>query len=202
MSHATTPRQSQAERTRARKDQVIQAAIRYFGQDGYHGARLADIAKAAGITEPGLLHHYPSKVQLLMDVLAERDRVDHDRFDPSMHGDAAGLLPSLQNLVAYNQTVPGLVQLFSVLVAESIDKTHPAHSFFQDRYKNLRQQSLEAVRKAQSQGEVRGDIPAEDLVVMIYAMMDGLQVQWLYDPKSIRMDQVFDQFMKLLKPVG
>ena len=85
MEEKSPPRRTQAERTRQRKEQVIQAAIRFFGQHGYHGAKLSDIAKAAGVTEPGLLHHYPSKVSLLMDVLAGRDRIDRDRTGARTH---------------------------------------------------------------------------------------------------------------------
>src|SRR5512135_3831933 len=81
MSEKTVPRRTQAERTRQRKEQVIREAIRFFGQNGYHGAKLADIAKAAGVTEPGLLHHFPSKAHLLMEVLAERDRINRERFE-------------------------------------------------------------------------------------------------------------------------
>jgi AcrR family transcriptional regulator len=200
MSSTTSLRRTQAERTSSRKEQIIRAAIHFFGQHGFHGTRLADIAKAAGVTEPGLLHHYPSKVQLLMDVLAERDRTDRERFNPSGRGAAGDLLASLQALVEYNQTVPGLVQLFTVLVAESIDEQHPGHEFFMRRYQDVRQRNLEALRQAQAQGEVRDDIPAEDLVVLLFALMDGLQIQWLYEPGSIHMAQVFDQFVKLLKP--
>ena len=200
MTDPTTSKRTQAERTSLRKEQVIREAIRFFGQRGFHGARMADIAKAAGVTEPGLLHHYPSKVQLLMDVLAERDRIDRERFDPSRQGMAGDLLASLQALVEYNQTVPGLVQLFTVLVAESIDEQHPGHEFFMQRYQNVRQQSLETLRQSQRQGEVRDDIAAEDMVVLVYALMDGLQIQWLYEPGAVRMAHLFDQFAKLLKP--
>lgn len=199
MTDSTTPRRTQAERTRLRKEQVIHAAIRFFGQHGFHGARLADIAKAAGITEPGLLHHYPSKVQLLMDVLSERDRIDRERFTPAAGEGAGGLLASLQALVEYNQTVPGLVQLFTVLVAESIDERHPGHEFFMRRYQNVRQQSIDSLRQAQTQGEVRDDIPAEDLVVLVFALMDGLQIQWLYEQDKVNMARLFEQFIKLVR---
>jgi AcrR family transcriptional regulator len=200
MSNPTSPRRTQAERTSSRKEQIIRAAIHLFGQHGFHGTRLVDIAKAAGVTGPGLLHHYPSKVQLLMDVLAERDRTDRERFNPSGRGAAGDLLASLQALVEYNQTVPGLVQLFTVLVAESIDEQHPGHEFFMRRYQDVRQRNLEALRHAQAHGDIRDDIPAQDLVVMLFALMDGLQIQWLYEPEAIHMAQVFDQFVKLLKP--
>src|SRR5512136_2159560 len=205
MSEKTKPsgapyrRRTQAERTQQRKGQVIREAIRFFGQNGYHGAKLADIAKAAGVTEPGLLHHFPSKAHLLMEVLAERDRIDREKFDPPRHAGMKDPLIPLQELVEYNETVPGLVQLFTVLVAESIDEKHPAHEFFKRRYQNIREQDIAVLREAQARGEIRSDIPAEDLVIMLFAMMDGLQVQWLYDPEQIKMARLFEQFLKLLR---
>ena len=199
MRKKTTPRRTQAERTQQRKAQIIREAIRSFGQDGYHGARLADIAKAAGVTGPGLLHHFPSKAHLLMEVLAERDRLDHARFSSAQRAETKSPLLPLQELVDYNETVPGLVQLFTVLVAESIDEKHPAHEFFKQRYQKIREQDVVVLREAQARGEVRTDIPAEDLVIMLFAMMDGLQVQWLYEPEHINMARLFEQFLRLFK---
>ena len=199
MSEKTTPRRTQAERTKQRKEQVIREAIRFFGQNGYHGAKLSDIAKAAGVTEPGLLHHFHSKMHLLMEVLAERDRIDRKRFDPSLRDGLKAPLAPLQELVEYNETVPGLVQLFTVLVAESINEKHPAHEFFKQRYQNIREQNIAVLREAQARGEIRTDIPAEDLVIMLFAMMDGLQVQWLYEPEHVKMARLFEQFLRLLR---
>ncbi len=193
------PRRTQAERTRQRKKQVIHAAIHYFGQYGYHGARLSDIAQAAGVTEPGLLHHFPSKENLLMEVLAERDRIDHERFDPGLHAEPGHPLISLQKLAEHNETVPGLVQLFTVLVAESIDDQHPGHDFFRRRYQDLRDQTIEVIQLAQAQGEIRADIPARDLAILLFAMMDGLQIQWLYEPQKIDMARLFAQFLGLIQ---
>lgn len=199
MSDKPKPRRTQAERTRQRKEQIIRAAIRFFGQDGYHGATLADIAKAAGVTQPGLLHHFPSKAHLLMEVLAERDRIDRERFGPPAPTETKSPLSPLQELAKYNETVPGLVQLFTVLVAESIDRQHPAHEFFKQRYQDIRERNIAALKEAQARGEIRRDIPAEDLAVMLFAMMDGLQVQWLYEPEKIEMARLFEQFLGLFK---
>ncbi|HEX3050364.1 MAG TPA: TetR/AcrR family transcriptional regulator [Aggregatilineaceae bacterium] len=199
MSEKSRPRRTQAERTRQRKEQVIREAIRFFGQNGYHGTKLADIANAAGVTEPGLLHHFPSKAHLLMEVLAERDRIDRERFGPSLHDGMKAPLVLLQELVEYNETVPGLVQLFTVLVAESIDKMHPGHEFFKRRYQMMREQSIAVLKAAQARGEIRSDILAEDLVIMLFALMDGLQVQWLYESEQIKMAHLFEQFLRLLE---
>jgi AcrR family transcriptional regulator len=199
MIEKTMPRRTQTERTRQRKEQVIREAIRFFGQNGYHGAKLADIAKAAGVTEPGLLHHFPSKAHLLMEVLAERDRIDRERFGPFLHNGTKAPLVPLQELMEYNETVPGLVQLFTVLVAESIDEKQPGHEFFKRRYQNIREQIIAVLSEAQARGEIRSDIPVEDLAIMLFAMMDGLQVQWLYEPEQIKMARLFEQFLRLLR---
>jgi AcrR family transcriptional regulator len=199
MSKSTIPRRTQAQRTLQRKKQLIHAAIRFFGQYGFHGARLADIAKAAGVTEPGLLHHFPSKEDLFMEVLAERDQLDKELYDPATHAKEGEPLSSLQELVEHNETVPGLVQLFTVLVAESIDRHHPGHKFFKRRYQDLREQTVDVILRAQASGEIRNDIPADDLVIMLFAMMDGLQIQWLYESEKINMAGLFDQFLALLK---
>jgi AcrR family transcriptional regulator len=193
------PRRTQAERSLQRKEQIIHEAMRFFGQYGYHGARLADIARAAGVTEPGLLHHFPSKAHLLMEVLAERDRRDRERYDPTNVQQAGDPLNTLRDLVEHNETVPGLVQLFSVLVAESIYEQHPGHNFFRQRYKDLRDRTVDVLNKAQARGEIRKDIPAKDLVVLLWAMMDGLQIQWLYEPQEIDMARLFEQFLGLLR---
>jgi AcrR family transcriptional regulator len=198
MTETIAPRRTQAERTQQRKEQLIRAAIRFFGQNGYHGAKLADIARAAGVTEPGLLHHFPTKAHLLMEVLAERDRVDRERFDPSLNDGTKPPLVPYEELVQYNETVPGLVQLFTVLVAESVDEQHPAHEFFKGRYQKLREATVSLLKAAQAAGEIRDDLPAEDLVVMLFAMMDGLQVQWLYEPAQVDMARIFEQFVRLL----
>lgn len=199
MTKLQTPRRSQAERTRASKEKIIQAASEYFAQQGYRGARMADIAKAANLTEPGLLHHFPSKNHLLMAVLAERDRVDRVRFDPSVSSEKGDLLASLEQLVEFNETVPGLVQLFTILVAESIQDQHPGHDFFKQRYQSAREQDSEFLRQGQAQGHIRADISVEDLVIMLYAMMDGLQIQWLFEPEKIDMARIFRQFVRLLR---
>jgi hypothetical protein len=133
-----------------------------------------------------------------MEVLAERDRLDHERFDPALHEQAGDSLSSLNKLVEHNESVPGLVQLFTVLVAESIDEEHPGHNFFRQRYQDLRDQAVDLMKNAQLHKEIRDDIPAEDLVVLLYAMMDGLQIQWLYEPGKISMAHLFEEFLRLL----
>lgn len=50
-------------------DTVLAAAIRAFVLTGYHGASMRSIAGLAGMSVPGVYHHYASKQDLLVRVL-------------------------------------------------------------------------------------------------------------------------------------
>lgn len=199
MKRSQTPRRTQVERTRASREKIIHSATEAFAQKGFRGAKMADIAKAANLTEPGLLHHFPSKTHLLMEVLKERDRIDGERMRNTLQKNGNHLLDAGVELVEHNQTVPGLVQLFNLLVAESISPDHPAHDYFIERYQRERSHWVQALTQAQQAGEVRADIDAETLAVLVFAMMDGLQVQWLMEPEKIDMSALFRRMMDMLR---
>ncbi len=49
---------------------IIEAAATVFRRKGYHGATMAEIAAAVNLTAGSLYHHFPSKQDLLIAVLA------------------------------------------------------------------------------------------------------------------------------------
>jgi len=95
---------------------ILQAAKALFSANGSRGTSLASIASAAGLSQPGLLHHFPSKSALLLAVLADRDREDGELSSARLTGDGLDILTALASLVEHNQGQPEIVRLFSVLL--------------------------------------------------------------------------------------
>jgi AcrR family transcriptional regulator len=62
-----------------RRATIIEAAGRLFGERGYEGTRLDDIAAATGVTKPILYRHFDSKRALYVALL-ERHREDLGSF--------------------------------------------------------------------------------------------------------------------------
>lgn len=191
-----TPRKPtrRGERTRSA---ILAAAIPLFARHGYRGAPLASVADAARLTQPGLLHHFPSKEHLLMAVLEERDRENIRWMSETWYDGGSAALRTLVSLVAHNTTTPELVQLFTVLVGEGVSESHPAHEYFADRYARLRQGIRRAVQQGQDTGEFRSDVDPAVLASLLLAVMDGLQIQWLLD-RDREMPPVFEAFVDIL----
>ncbi|HEY4993755.1 MAG TPA: TetR/AcrR family transcriptional regulator [Nakamurella sp.] len=62
-----TPRLSRS----ARRTQLLAAAKIVFVTQGYHAAAMDDIAVRAGVSKPVLYQHFPSKLELYLDLLGE-----------------------------------------------------------------------------------------------------------------------------------
>ena len=56
-------------RGRVRRKLLIETALVAFAAHGFRGVSLATIARQAGISEPGLIHHFPTKADLLLAVI-------------------------------------------------------------------------------------------------------------------------------------
>lgn len=163
-----------------RREQILAVATEMFGKSGFRGVSLADIAAQVGISQPGLIHHFPSKEELLIATLERRDaessRVIEEAFRDSSAVDA------LLSLCRHNMANPSSARLYAVESAESLEADHPAHEFFLRRYARVRGTVAERVRRDQKLGLVQADVDPAAFATGVIALMDGLQVQWLLDP--------------------
>ena len=188
------PRGSYA-KTEARRQEILAAAFEVFASSGYRAGSLKDVADKVGLTQAGLLHHFPSKEALLEAVLTLRDEESVDRLGTA---DAKGmdLLRGLVELTRYNTTIPGLVSLYCVLSAEATDPEHPAHGYFLRRYAWVREIISEAFAEVTRQGKLRPGLVPLAATRQLIALMDGLQVQWLLDNTSVDMPAEVAAFLE------
>ena len=183
-SPVTRKAQQPREETIRKREDILKAALQTFGSRGYKSGSLAEIADQVGITHAGVLHHFGSKDQLLLDVLVYRDQADVAHLEGQHIPGGGGLFTHLVSTAALNAKRPGIVQAYAVLSGDSVTDGHPAKDWFRARYAQLRLEVGEALR------EVCGDTPPSDQIVddaaaSILAVMDGLQIQWLLDPDNV-----------------
>lgn len=179
-----------------RRAAILEAAREVIAERGYRGTSLAAVAERVGLTQPGLLHYFPSKEHLLVAVLEARDRWDTAAFlaGPS----DSWRLSHLEQLVEYNAMRPGVVQTFTALVGESVTGGHPAREYFVERYAHARARLADLLR-AEFGDRLAGGRTPEQVAPLLIAVLDGLQTQWLLDP-AVDMSAAFRDFVALLGP--
>jgi AcrR family transcriptional regulator len=180
---------------RAKRRDILDQATALFGEAGYRGTSLREIAARCDLSHPGLLHHFPTKESLLLAVLEHRDEVDQERVSAGGPRGAAALL-RLVELVALNATRRGIVELFTVLSAEATAADHPAHHYFVERYRTLVAELTTAYAQARASGNLRPGVDPEPAARELVALMDGLQIQWLLDDTSVDMAAAVDAHLR------
>jgi AcrR family transcriptional regulator len=179
-----------------RKAEIVDAAIAFFAEHGYRGASIAAIADAVDLTLPGLLHHFPSKADLLVAVLEERDRRGAAAVEEASGG---SVLASLALLADRNAASRELVQLFTVLVGEAaVTDDHPAHAHFAERYRAVIASVGDRLAADQRAGALPAGTDCELTARIVLAAMDGLQIQWLFD-ESFDMARAIEALADLLE---
>lgn len=163
----------------ASRERILAAAMQVFAAHGYRGGSLNDVARLAGLTRAGLLHHYPSKEAMLLALLDQRD----ERLNVSdQAGDGESifvLIERLPDLIAAILEDRALVQLAHALTAEAAESTHPAHAWATHRQALLRQRLAASITGSIRSGELPATLDPDSLAAVLLAVVEGMEAQWL-----------------------
>ncbi len=172
---------TQARRTTSKgsaaRARIIDAAVQVFASDGYRAGSLSAIAQAAGLTQQGLLHYFPSKAKLLLAVVEDRDARTAEVIRSTQSDDTS--LDAFVDGVRHNTNEPHLVELMTVLSAEATSPDHPTRAWFVSRYADLVARLAAGVAIEQSAGRWSADIEPVKAARIIVGLADGLRLQRL-----------------------
>ncbi|NYF12268.1 AcrR family transcriptional regulator [Pseudoclavibacter sp. JAI123] len=184
LSYSSIPRYSRRDVTpHPRRDEILDAATRVFTVKGFNAASIREIAVEAGMSHTGVLHHFPDKAVLLETLLERRGQ----RAATEVGLDFSTGLSYLRGLLALatrDVAKPEGLLMFSIVSAEALAPTHPAHASIARWYEFLRSTALDALADLQERGlYARADVPLELAAVQIAGLRAGLTQQWLLAPE-------------------
>lgn len=168
----------------ARREQILSEAMRIIGERGYFGFGIRDLAQRCGMTVSGTIHHFGSKEQLLISLLERRDgeaiHTDPADYDPSGQDAASSvgqLRTALRAIVERNSRTPEVIRLFTMLRAEAIRESHPAHAWFRQRRANSIDRLAEALTPV--------DSAPRSTALQIVILMHGLEEEWIRSGQTL-----------------
>ena len=167
-----------------RLETILDAATELMSKYGFYGTSLERISDEVGISKQNLIYYVKNKKNLMMLIIEKRydETTEFNAFltdhDPEIiPGAAPATLPAYYRMLArVNEKRPNFVQLFSMLNAEALEPSHPAHTYFAQR----NQWAID--RNAHIRWSVPDGINWRDTMMTANAAMDGIQIYWLRDP--------------------
>ena len=191
-----------------KRARILNEAVVLFGEHGYAGTSLADIANAADISKAGLLHHFSSKDELFCKVLERRDREDAlsilvespagegdtveapvdtignlDTLDVAGASDLDGnpwvLLERYIELLERNVAHRDLTAIYTATAVSVLDAEHPAHRWMANHLNSAVERFESSFEAGKTAGLVDPQMPSRLVARSLVALVDGLQLQWL-----------------------
>lgn len=182
-------------RGRKRRAEILQGARKLFAQRGFRGTSLAMLAEEIGITDAGLLYHFPTKSALLLAVLEETDREQETRMAGDLDTANAHYIASWAEFGKVLEDDPVLTALDVLMSAEHLEAGSEFNEYFKRRYETFRNRLVRSFEAGRDAGVFRTDFDPTMEAALMLATLDGLRLQWLLSDGRISMAEAMRYFI-------
>lgn len=179
-------------------DDIVGVALELFGTRGLRGTSIAAVAERLGITDGGVLHHFPTKGALIEAVL---DRAAQFQVAQMRELVAPGGLTAIKNMSAWGAVVsqtPELAAFGAVLSTEALLDDSLVRGQVLRRYDAIHDLTTGLIGQGIERGEIRPDVDAEWEARALVAFLDGVRLQWLYSERQLPLADIVSRYFDLL----
>lgn len=192
-------------KTAAVRRAILEACSAAFGESGFHGSSMAEIARRADISHTGLVHHFPRKEDLLTAILDLQDARTaeylRNRGRLPAGDDPVDVLRGMVATLVEREPAVGIVELNAVLSGEATAASHPAHGYFRDRYRDVRHYLSRQFAKLAVQGRLDSTLSPDRLAALVIAVVEGVHLQWLYErDEALAADVIVESVLAAVVP--
>jgi TetR/AcrR family transcriptional regulator, fatty acid metabolism regulator protein len=160
---------------------ILDAAITVFARQGFHSARVSDVAAEAGVAYGLVYHYFDSKDQMLNELFSDRWQLLLEASHEVQESDASprDKLAGVANFII--ESYRHEPELMKVIIVEV---TRAANSFGRTHLPEIRKAyDLVAgiVADAQRTGEFRDDVDPNFSAMVFYGAIEQLLTGWIFD---------------------
>ncbi|MCA9913159.1 MAG: TetR family transcriptional regulator [Anaerolineae bacterium] len=185
----------------ARRKQIVEAAIETIANEGYINASLAEIAKYADISKGVISYHFDNKDDLIDEtintILSDSYRYIREQVkaaNEAMNDRLAAYITASFNYMAENRTqFVAMVDLWG-----SFSSFERKKQYNHAAYDPCRRHLLDILEPGQAAGEL-GAFPARTLASIIQAAIDGIMLQWVFDPDSVDFEECKQEIIRIFE---
>jgi len=190
MASATRPqhapisavRPGRRERRRAEtRERIFRAALHLFAQRGFLETTVEDITNAADVGKGTFFNYFPTKEHVLATFGSERLTALERALERAKRGP---VLPVLRELLSDfgGQAKENPALLRAIYAAHA--SCAPVRAELQQRIRAARRLLKQMFSLAQKGGEVRRDVPAQELARLTQVVFFGVAMSWCLNPDA------------------
>jgi AcrR family transcriptional regulator len=189
---ATKPGTRMTQRGEQTRDQIMQAGRKLFTERGYHNTSVYDLFDQAETTKGAFFHHWKTKEDLALSILERMEAFFQHNFFTLVEVPKRGrelfdtALTLLRDAVSGNGSYLRLFAIWCMELAENEDKLGPAVHALRNRWCKFWEY---LIRRAQEDHDIRTDLSAESLSLMVVAAIFGVQL--LRDDSGVQIEQTY-----------
>ncbi len=183
-----------------RQKEIVQAALELISEKGIQGFTIKNLSKEIGISEPAIYRHFESKVHILIAILDVFKQNTEGMFKQELEGD----LPAMErisilftrNFEVFSQS-PSLVP---VIFSEELFRGESGliGKVYEIIGRNLNT-LIQIIKEGQSNNEIRNDVEASQLAVIIMGSLRLFVKKWQYSDYSFDIKKEGKKLIKSLK---
>jgi AcrR family transcriptional regulator len=190
---------------------ILDAAARLFGREGYRGATMQGVARAAGVSK-GLLHyHFQSKEHLLIEAQRQTFRQVHKRIEARVGSGQAGMATAIEALDAIFDAVrdmrawtPFMVETMAI-ASQGGDVGAPIRTRLDEFYAEAEELLIQGITRVFERDLERLAVPPDRLARLVRISLHGLIIELAYarTPADVaRVDQNYRDFRDLFERIA
>ena len=165
-----------------RRRQILDAAVRVFARQGFHGCRVSDIADEAGVAYGLVYHYFRSKEEVLDTLFLERWDVLVATIDEVAAREDMAPRDQLHVIASFivdsYRYDPDLMKVIIVEVtraANSFGRTHLVK--IREAYDGI----AGIVERAQAEGTFKSDVTPQYAAMAFYGAIEQVLTAWIFD---------------------
>ncbi|MFP5331337.1 MAG: TetR/AcrR family transcriptional regulator [Acidimicrobiia bacterium] len=182
---------------RIRRDQILDSAARIFARDGFHAARMDDIAAELHLTKAALYYYCDSKEDLFVKVIEARvglavDALEH--LDPAASASDRVRQAILLHLRVFHQHP----DIYTMFLGERLRFiSADAASVVDDMGRRFERRWADLLEAGIASGEFRADL---DVAVTVKASLSmcNMTLTWFRPEGRLTIDELADRFAELI----
>jgi TetR/AcrR family fatty acid metabolism transcriptional regulator len=181
-----------------KRERILRAAVDVFAQSGYFNARVAQIAKAAGVADGTIYLYFEGKEDLLITIFREHTR----NFLRSLEGRLGAARTAEERLrLAIRHHLETLGRDRSLAVVAQVELRHSlkflslfSHEEVSDYLNMLRG----IIEQGQSDGAFHSSLHPQLVAKALFGILDEMVTSWILSDKEYTLVDQTDQIAELM----